>query len=176
MSTRRLSPAFAALALSVALAAPGLAKANDRAFFNRTAGVWEGPGEIVAGKYKGTKFTCDLKGISNDGRSTGLVLDGACHVGIFKQLMSASIERAGNTYKGKFLDGAEGKGLDIISGNVSGNKVIVGINRKNLNGAMIARLKNKNTLNVTISVRVNETLVPVIGMTLARKMDQASAN
>ena len=74
-------------------------------------------------------------------------------------------ERDGNAYMGKFLDGAEGKGLDIISGSVNGNKVIVGINRKNLNGAMIARLKDKNTLNVTISVRVNDTLVPVIGMT-----------
>jgi uncharacterized protein (DUF2147 family) len=175
MSPRRLSSAFAAtLAFAAIAVVPLAAHAGDRDFFDGTAGVWQGPGEIVAGKYKGTKFTCDLKGESKHGGGAGLSLDGACHVGVFKQPMSASFERNGNTYKGKFLDGAEGKGLDIISGNVSGNKVIVGINRKNLNGAMIARLKDKNTLNVTISVRVNDTLVPVIGMTLDRKIDQAA--
>lgn len=173
MSPRRTSSAFAAaLAISAIAAAPSLA--SDRDFFDGTAGIWQGPGEIVAGKYKGTKFTCDLTGQSKHEGGDGLKLDGTCHVGIFQQPMSATIERGGNGYKGQFLDGAGGKGLDIVSGAVNGNKVIVGINRKNLNGAMIARLKDKNTLNVTISVRVNDTLVPVIGMTLDRKMDQAA--
>jgi hypothetical protein len=175
MSSRRTPLAFAAaLAISAFAAAPSLANASDRDFFDGTTGLWQGPGEIVAGKYKGTKFTCDLTGQSKHEGSDGLKLDGTCHVGIFQQPMSATIERGENGYMGKFLDGAEGKGLDIVSGAVNGNKVIVGINRKNLNGAMIARLKDKNTLNVTISVRVKDTLVPVIGMTLARKMDQAA--
>lgn len=171
-----MSPKFsiAVAALAIAVATPLAAQASDREFFDSTAGVWQGPGEIVAGKYKGTKFTCDLKGESTHGRDTGLKLDGSCRVGVFAQPMSATILRSGESYKGTFLDGAEGKGLDIVSGAVVGNRVIVGINRKNLNGAMIARLKDKNTLNVTISVRVNDTLVPVIGMTLDRKMDQAA--
>jgi hypothetical protein len=165
---------IAAAAMAIAVASPLAAQAGDREFFDSTAGIWQGPGEIVAGKYKGTKFTCDLKGESKHGSGMGLTLDGSCRVGVFAQPMSAKIERSGETYKGAFLDGADGKGLDIVSGAVVGNRVIVGINRKNLNGAMIARLKDKNTLNVTISVRVNDSLVPVIGMTLDRKMDQAS--
>lgn len=167
----KLSVAAAVFAL--AALSPLAASAGDREFFDSTAGVWQGPGEIVAGKYKGTKFTCDLKGESKS-TGAGLKLDGSCRVGVFAQPMSATIERSGESYKGSFLDGSDGKGLDIVSGAVVGNRVIVGINRKNLNGAMIARLKDKNTLNVTISVRVNDSLVPVIGMTLDRKMDQAS--
>ncbi len=30
----------------------------------------------------------------------------------------------GRSYKGKFLDGAAGKGLDIVSGNVTGQKMV----------------------------------------------------
>ncbi len=82
------------------------------------------------------------------------MLDGNCRVGIFKQPMKAVINSAGRTYKGKFLDGAEGKGLDIVSGKVTGQKIVVGINRAKLNGAMIARLQGKNTMTVTISVKV----------------------
>ena len=85
--------------------------------------------------------------------------------------MSALITQKGNTYTGKFLDGAEGKGLDIISGNVAKDKVVVGINRKKLNGAMIARLQDDQTMNITISVKVEETMVPVIGVSLNRQID-----
>ncbi len=38
------------------------AATRDKAFFESVAGTWKGPGEIVAGKYKGTKFTCNLIG------------------------------------------------------------------------------------------------------------------
>lgn len=100
-----------------------------------------------------------------------MTLDGSCRVGIFKQPMKATIHNAGRTYKGKFLDGAEGKGLDIVSGNVTGQKIVVGITRAKLNGAMIARLQGKNTMTVTISVKVDNTMVPVIGMNLNRETD-----
>ncbi len=33
--------------------------------------------------------------------------------------MTAVITQAGSSYKGKFLDGAAGKGLDVISGTVT---------------------------------------------------------
>ncbi|WEX75932.1 hypothetical protein PYH37_004189 [Sinorhizobium numidicum] len=161
----------AAIALAASLATPAYSGARDRAFFEKVAGQWKGPGEIVAGKYQGTKFTCDLTGEPTSGKDAGIKLDGFCRVGVFKQPMSAVIMQKGNGYTGKFLDGADGKGLDVVSGNVGKDKVVVGINRKQLNGAMIARLQDAETMNITISVKVEETMVPVIGVSLNRQMD-----
>ena len=164
----------AAALLATAIAGPAAAapkKAGDKAFFQQVAGSWQGRGEIVAGKYKGTKFNCNLTGDTPEARGAGIKLDGFCRVGVFKQPMSALITQAGSTYKGKFLDGAAGKGLDITSGQVSGNKVVVGINRQKLNGAMIARLEGENTMNITISVKVENRMIPVIGMSLNRDLD-----
>ena len=148
------------------------AASRDDIFFNSVAGVWSGPGEIVAGKYKGTKFTCDLTGEALADKQTGIKLGGTCRVGVFKQPMSAVITKNGASYEGKFLDGAEGKGLDIVSGQVSGDKVVLGINRAKLGGAMVARVTNDNSMNITISVKVADQMVPVIGLTLARDVDQ----
>ena len=161
----------AALVASALLAAPVEASQRDRAFFERVSGEWQGPGEIVAGKYKGTKFVCKLSGDALTAKGVGLTLDGNCRVGVFSQPMSATITRTGGTYTGKFLDGADGKGLDIRSGVVSGNKVVMTINRQKLNGAMIARLVDEKTMNITISVKVEDRMVPVIGMSLNRKAD-----
>ncbi|MET0171080.1 hypothetical protein [Agrobacterium sp. lyk4-40-TYG-31] len=148
------------------------AASRDDQFFGSVAGVWSGPGEIVAGKYKGTKFTCDLTGEPISDKDTGIKLGGTCRVGVFKQPMSAVISKKGNGYEGKFLDGSEGKGLDIVSGQVSGDKVVLGINRAKLNGAMVARVTNNTSMNITISVKVADQMVPVIGLTLARNVDQ----
>ena len=82
--------------------------------------------------------------------------------------MSATIERRGKSYRGSFMDGAAGKGLDVVSGNVVGNKVVLGLNRKQLNGAMIARLSADNKMTVTVSVRVEQQMIPVIGVNLTR--------
>ncbi|WP_349434565.1 hypothetical protein [Pararhizobium sp. A13] len=162
--------AAASLAALTCAASPALSGGNDKAFFEQVSGQWKGPGEIVAGKYKGTKFTCDLTGEASES-SAGIKLDGFCRVGVFKQPMSAVITQSGKSYSGKFLDGANGKGLDIVSGNVGKDKVVVGINRKKLNGAMIARLQGDSTLNITISVKVEDTMVPVIGVSLNRQLD-----
>lgn len=148
------------------------ASATDQAFFGSVTGSWKGPGEIVAGKYKGTKFVCDLTGDQLRDGGVGIRMDGTCRVGIFSQDMSAVISRAKDGYTGRFLDGADGKGLDVTSGEVLADKVVVGINRKQLNGAMVARLHGENTMNVTVSVKVGERLVPVIGLTLARDLDE----
>ncbi len=163
-----------AATFAAALFTGSLAQAGDRDFFEKTAGIWKGPGEIVAGKYKGTKFNCTLSGDPNKDGKTGMTLDGSCRVGIFNQPMNASFVRSHSGYGGTFLDGAKGKGLDIISGNVRGNKVIVGIQRKDLNGAMVAHMQTRNDMNVTISVRVGEKLIPVIGMSLKRQMDKVA--
>ncbi|MEX3009451.1 hypothetical protein [Hoeflea sp. TYP-13] len=150
------------------LVAPAWAGSKDKVFFESVAGVWQGPGEIVAGKYKGTKFVCKLTGGPTTEHSVGVEMDGHCRVGVFSQKMSAFIGREGSDYTGRFLDGAKGEGLDITSGIVRGNKIVVGINRKKLNGAMVAHLEEPNTMNVTISVSVRDELIPVIGMTLSR--------
>ncbi|MGO7037177.1 hypothetical protein ACCS60_02300 [Rhizobium acaciae] len=165
---------LAAAALSpVADVAPAATAATrDKAFFDSVAGSWKGPGEIVAGKYKGTKFTCNLIGEPTGDSRAGIKLDGTCRVGVFKQPMTAVISQSGSSYKGKFLDGAAGKGLDVVSGAVSEDTVVVGINRAKLNGAMIARVRDDKTMNVTVSVKVESQMIPVIGLTLTRQVDE----
>jgi len=144
------------------------ANERERSFFRSVEGKWSGPGEIVAGKYKGTKFICNFTGSTPDGK-IGMALDGGCRVGMFTQKMNASIARDGRRgYRGSFMDGAEGKGLDVVGGSVTGNKVVFALNRKALDGTMQARLPDDNTMNVTVSVKVENQLVPVIGMSLKR--------
>lgn len=163
------------LLAAAALCAGGgsaLAADRDQKLFQTAEGEWTGPGEVVAGKYKGTKFTCNFTGATPDGK-VGMSLEGACRVGLFTQKMSASFERRGRSYKGVFMDGADGKGLDIVAGNVDGRKVVMALNRNQLHGAMLARLPDDNTMNLTVSVRVDEELVPVIGMSLKRTEPRA---
>ena len=167
------------LAASVALAAgaatqPAVAGERDRTFFQSVEGSWAGAGEIVAGKYKGTKFNCTFAG-TTPAKKLGMALDGGCRVGVFMQKMSASVIQSGKAgYEGRFMDGAKGSGLDIVSGNVvNDRKVVFAINRKQLRGIMQARLADDNTMNVTISVRVDDDMVPVIGMSLKRVDDMA---
>ncbi|KTQ95179.1 hypothetical protein NS365_07165 [Aureimonas ureilytica] len=163
---RPFAASLALLVLSGA-SAPVSAADKDEAFFQNVFGRWSGPGEIVAGKYKGTKFVCDLTG-AKPMKDVGMSLDGSCRVGMFSQPMSATFIKGGSSYKGSFLDGSAGKGLDIVSGDVAGDKITVGLDRKQLKGAMVARIDGKDKLNVTISVQVANELVPVIGMHLKR--------
>lgn len=167
LSALLLTAATAAMALAVP--ATGTASERDQRFFQSVEGHWSGPGEVVAGKYKGTKFTCNLTGKTPD-KHAGMMLDGTCRVGLFSQKMSATVEESGKKggYRGTFLDGSKGKGLDIVSGNVDGRHVVFALNRNALNGTMQAKLPDNNSMMVTISVRVNESLVPVIGVSLKR--------
>jgi hypothetical protein len=158
---------LAAFWTTVAFAGTADANERDKKFFEQVEGEWVGPGEIVAGKYKGTKFTCTFTG-STPEKTVGMTLDGSCRVGVFTQKMSATVERKGNGYRGTFMDGALGKGLDVVSGNVDGRRVVLGLNRSALKGAMIARLSSDEAMTVTISVRVEKQMVPVIGMNLKR--------
>jgi hypothetical protein len=168
---RIVSPAVLATAAAVLLAPMVTASAaeSDQKFFASVEGRWSGPGEVVAGKYKGTRFTCNLTGRTPE-HNAGMMLDGTCRVGLFTQKMSATVEQSGRKggYRGTFLDGAKGKGLDIVSGNVEGRHVVFGLNRNQLNGTMAAKLPDNNTMMVTISVQVNDSLVPVIGVSLKR--------
>ncbi len=169
------APAFALATLLALGTFPAEARDGDAAFFEKVSGKWSGPGEIVAGKYKGTKFTCNFDG-TNPAASTGITMDGTCRVGVFAQEMKATIQRSGSSYKGSFLDGSQGKGLDITAGNVAGNRVTLALNRKQLNGAMLAKMNGNDSMNVTISVRVDKEMVPVIGMTLNRVDNSATGS
>lgn len=147
---------------------------RDAKFLKKIQGTWRGPGEIVAGKYKDTSFTCQLEG-STPAADLGMALMGSCRVGVFSQKMQASVVHDSKTYKGKFLDGAAGEGLDITAGNVTNDRIVLTLKRKDLDGAMLARLASNDKLNVTISVRVGKELVPVIGMSLDRIDDSSTA-
>lgn len=155
------------LLLSAASTVSVHASDKDAAFFRNVEGQWTGPGEVVAGKYKGTKFVCTLAGTTPDS-AIGMTLDGSCRVGVFSQPMKATVVRTGKSYSGTFNDGAEGKGLNVTSGSVKGNRVILSLSRKQLNGAMLARVTGQNTMNVTVSVKVEDTMVPVVGINLKR--------
>ncbi|MEM7069676.1 MAG: hypothetical protein AAF478_12415 [Pseudomonadota bacterium] len=153
-----------------ALFTAGLAQASDTKFFQKIQGKWSGPGEIVAGKYKGTKFVCTFDG-AKPGRKIGMDIDGSCRVGVFSQPMNAEIIKSAAGYIGKFLDGEQGDGMDVNGGRYTRDRLVVDIKRNNLDSIMVASLKNRNTLNVTISVKHQGKLIPVIGMNLARKSD-----
>jgi hypothetical protein len=141
--------------------------ANDRVYFKNIQGNWAGAGKIVAGTYKDTEFNCKLKGTSIAG-NTGMEIKGSCRVGLFSQPISAVIKKKGNTYKGTYLDGAKGQGLDVVSGKLKNKRLIVGLHRKKLDGAMVVNTVTNNTMKITISVKTKRGLVPVIGVTLKR--------
>lgn len=170
-----MKAAIRSLSLALALAGIALpaatkseaASSNDKRFFRQVSGQWSGPGEIVAGRYKGTKFVCTLQGAAGE-MKPGMTLDGSCRVGVFTEKISATVEARGNGYAGRFLDGAKGEGLDVIGGTVTGDKVVLSLNRAQLKGAMIARVKGSDTMIVTVSVRVEGKMVPVLGMNLKR--------
>ncbi|UCI05511.1 hypothetical protein [Mesorhizobium sp. B1-1-8] len=162
-------PATVAVIAPLGLAGKASGAEPDKQFFHSVEGKWVGPGEIVAGKYKGTKFTCNFNGTTPDGK-LGMTLDGDCRVGMFTQKMSATVERKGREgYRGSFMGGSSGDGLDIVGGNVvDAQKVVFTINRKQLNGVMQARIPGDDSMTVTVAVRVDKQLVPVIGMKLKR--------
>ncbi len=151
-----------------------VAFASEAEFYRGIQGRWTGPGEIVAGKYKGTKFVCDFNGITQSSAS-GMSIDGSCRVGAFNQPMNASVSRTSRGISGKFLDGEAGEGMDVTGGRYSGSKLVVDVKRKDLNGVMVARLNGNNKLNITVSVKVEKQLIPVIGMTLDRVTKAADA-
>lgn len=170
--TTTLKAAGAAILAAGFVMTPAEASEKERRFFSSVEGQWSGPGEIVAGKYKGTKFVCNFKG-AQPGQKIGMSLDGGCRVGLFTQRMSAKIERASNGYRGTFMDGSAGEGLDVVGGAVTGRQVVFNLNRNALNGSMQARFPDDDTMQVTVSVRVDDTMVPVIGMSLKRVDGQA---
>ncbi len=164
MRHRASTLASAIIVAASTLSAPVFAGEAD--YFRAVQGKWSGSGEIVAGKYKNTRFTCKFDGTAP--RGAAMDISGTCRVGLFSQPMSARISKKGGKFRGQFLDGAKGKGLDLKAGQLRGDKLVLDINRKQLNGQMVANLKTENQLHLTISVHAGSALVPVIGLTLQR--------
>jgi len=157
------------LAISALGTAPAAANSEAK-FFKKIEGKWQGNGEIVAGKYEDTRFSCSFDGDLPE-KLLGMSIDGNCRVGIFSQPMNASVQKKGGRYKGLFLDGAKGKGLDITSGRLLRGKdaFVMNIKRKNLIGAMRAQMFGNDKMNISISVKVDGKYIPVIGLDLKRK-------
>ena len=164
---RKFSMFFGLLALTLTTTA---SHASDIRFFRNIVGQWSGPGEIVAGKYKGTKFVCTFDG-SKPQSTEGMEINGSCRVGVFAQPMSAVITKSGGRYSGKFLDGQKGEGMDVTGARYTKNRLVASMIRHNLNGITVVNLDNPDAMNVTISVKHGKTIIPVIGMNLARKTD-----
>ena len=146
------------------------AYAGVETFFEDIKGEWAGNGEVVAGKWEKTRFHCSFKGIAT--LKTAMELTGKCRSSIFTQPITANLKQTEDgSFKGNFLGGVDGNknGINIISGKLKGNKLIVQLNRKKLFGAMVINHTNPNTIEVTISVQFKEKLIPFIGLTLNRK-------
>ncbi|AQS41764.1 MAG: Hypothetical protein BHV28_10750 [Candidatus Tokpelaia hoelldobleri] len=141
--------------------------ANTEDMLQPFEGRWSGAGEVVAGKYKGTKFNCSLSGATED-TFIGMTLEGRCRSGIFSQPMKARIVRGAQGYYGTFNDGATGNGLDITAGKISKNHMILSLYHEKLNGVMTAHLNNAASLDITLAVQVQNTLVPLIDIRLKR--------
>jgi len=164
---------FSVILFFLIMSVAPVANASEKAFLKNIQGSWSGPGDIVAGKYKGTKFICTFDG-KNPDKAQGMEIDGSCRVGVFPQKMNAEIVKKGGGYVGKFLDGEKGDGMDIRGGRYTKNRLVVNIKRHNLNGIMVANLQDPNRLKITISVKHNKKLIPVIGMNLARQPDRVA--
>lgn len=175
MSARAVLSAFLSAGLALAAAAPASASERDRRFFEGVEGEWAGPGEVIAGSERGTRFHCTLTGASAQ-EKIGMSLDGRCRVGMFSQRVNATVEHNGRQgYRGTILDGAAGDGLDVVSGSVGDRRVTFELNRERLTGAMLASFPDDDTMHVTVSVRVEDQWVPFIGLNLKRSQRAAMA-
>lgn len=167
----RFLSVFTAFVLLVCSALPAYAlgpRAVDRAaFLQSVRGVWSGKGQVVAGRYKGTKFSCNFTAPSS-AALTDMQLNGACRTGIFSQPIKASISGKGDTFQGSFNEGAQANGLDIVAGRVEKNRLTLELNREKLKGHMTARLVNDNSLNIVLAVKIDDEIIPVIDMNLTR--------
>ena len=89
---------------------------DGSAHFSKNATGLVGPGK-VAGKYGAHALIVPLT--VHKRQNVAIDMDGSAVWACLRD-MRATITRNGTRYKGQFLDGAKGKGLDITSGNVDG--------------------------------------------------------
>jgi len=142
--------------------------ARERVFLQSFEGQWSGAGEIVSGKYKGTRFHCNFVGAAQT-REVGLSLDGHCRAGLFGQAMKAQItRRPSGAFLGYFNDGARAQGMDITAARIGADHMQFDLNRQNLQGTMLARLETQDEMSIILSVKVMDEFVRVVGLNLKR--------
>jgi len=161
---------LASLMMFVALLMADSVKAQESVvnFFRSLDGQWRGSGEIVAGKYKGTRFQCNFTSLSEI-VTVGLLLDGNCRMGLFSQNVKAKVAGEKNgIFSGHFNGGSGSEGMDITAGQVGADHVMLHLHRNELEGTMQAKLVSDNIMQITLSVKVFDHFIPIVGVNLQR--------
>ncbi|WP_176083271.1 hypothetical protein [Martelella sp. HB161492] len=161
---------LAAVALLIS-SLPARAESEGSSFFTAVAGAWSGKGEIIEGTMKGKRFSCFLDGTPLAGQQTGFSLNGSCRSGLFSKHVEAIFEKDDQGFTGRFLDGADGEGLDVTGGSVTPRQAVLDISRENIDGALITTLDGDDRLNITISLFGASRLIPVIELSMERTLD-----
>ena len=140
---------------------------NMNEYFESIQGKWAGKGEVIAGKYKNTKFICNINGKTPE--TIGMDIDGDCRIGFISQKISAFVEKNHNLYRGEFLGGAEGNGLDIIGGVLKDEKFTAYLVRDNLGGTIEINGQKKDNMKIDIAIEYQEQLYPIIVLNMVRE-------
>jgi hypothetical protein len=160
-----------ALALSVALVTMAALPAKAEQIIGRFAGEWIGTGQVLMGLQRGTTFRCELK---NDPSESQLDFDmsGRCWLGNLSAPVNAQLRYNTDTsqYFGKFLNGAEGQGCDIIGGR-AGEAISLKLMRGSLQGRLKVERVGPDQMKVMLFYRDAKSAreLPVVAMGFARK-------
>nr|WP_272210797.1 hypothetical protein [Marinicella sp. W31]MDC2876713.1 hypothetical protein [Marinicella sp. W31] len=85
--------------------------------------------------------------------------------------MTAVFIRDEDGYRGRFLDGEKGDGLEVTGGSVNDGKAVISLKREDVEGALVTRLVSADDLNITLLIKGSTRYVPVIGLSLKRQTD-----
>ncbi len=165
-----------AICLSIATglaAASGPAVAGEDAarFMEKFSGEWRGSGKLLIGPDSGMKFHCALNGDPSRTQMT-FGMKGKCWVGRLSAPVFARLRYNddNNRFYGDFMDGAEGKGVDIVAER-AGNGFSMWLSRGQLQGELVASPAGKSKMTILISLidQKRDRKIPVVAMGFARK-------
>ncbi len=167
----RVLPLLLAAALCVGMA-PDPAEADDAAdFMARFSGEWLGTGQLLVGSETGLTFHCELDG---DPSRTQLTfgMTGRCWMGSLSAPVHARLRYNADTnrFYGRFMDGAEGDGLDIVAER-AGEGFSMQLARGSAQGRLTAEAVNGDQLRIVIFYRdrARNRELPVVAMGFTRK-------
>ena len=160
------------LVFAAALSFNGPAFAGEASdFMERFSGDWLGTGQLLVGSESGLQFSCELKG--NPSRSQlSFGMSGRCWMGNLSAPVHARLRYNADTneFYGEFMDGADGKGLDIV-GVRAGEGFSMRLTRGMAQGRLAAEAVNPDQMTITIFYRdrVNNRELAVVAMGFTRK-------
>ncbi len=162
---------IATFALSAALAAAAALPAKADELMVRFSGEWAGTGQLLFGPQYGEEFHCELKGNPSDSRLS-FGMSGRCWMGFLSAPVTAQLRYNAETrqYYGEFLDGADGRGVDIV-GARAGEAISLKLMRGALQGRITAETVSADQMKVMMYYRdvQNNRELPVVAMGFARK-------